>query len=189
LEEARCFFRATPVTTVVGLQSINRMLGVSKETAAAAFIDSKNSKWKPQRPIVRARTLCIFAGVCCAAALYTEIKVVPVALVNFVTQVSRHASISKTTNPNGSITSTTFPQFHHDNYQLNYTSPLEEFPNYLNQPLPPPMVVLEQYKTWHSHEALLRDPHNRTFIIAHYQCPISSGNWLHYFTSAFLWGV
>jgi hypothetical protein len=71
-----------------------------------------------------------------------------------------------------------------------YTSPLQEFPPLLaDLPLPPPLQVLEQHKAWHSHEALRRDPHNRTFILAHYQCPISVGNWLHYFTSAFLWGM
>ena len=70
-----------------------------------------------------------------------------------------------------------------------YTSPLEEFPNHLQKPLPPPMAVLEQYKAWHSHEALERDPYNRTYIVAHYQCPISAGNWMHYFTSAFMWGM
>ncbi|GKY98016.1 hypothetical protein MPSEU_000759700 [Mayamaea pseudoterrestris] len=72
-----------------------------------------------------------------------------------------------------------------------YTSPLDEFPNYLNLPLPPPLQVLDQYVTWHSQQALERDAnvHHRTFMIAQYQCPVSAGNWMHYFTSAFLWGI
>ena len=73
-----------------------------------------------------------------------------------------------------------------------YTSPLEEFPNIHQLPLPPPLQVIEQYKQWHSQDALEHDPYNntnRTFIIAHYQCPISAGNWMHYFTSAFFWAI
>ncbi|GKY99974.1 hypothetical protein MPSEU_000951000 [Mayamaea pseudoterrestris] len=71
-----------------------------------------------------------------------------------------------------------------------YISPLEEFDiDNITASLPAPLSVIEQYKAWHSQEALERDPHNRTFMVAYYQAPLSVGNYLHYFTSAFYWGI
>ena len=76
-----------------------------------------------------------------------------------------------------------------------YRSPLEEFDLLSSNAnstrnLPGPLGVIEQYKAWHSHEALSGDAHDdRRYMVAYYQCPISAGNWLHYFTSAFYWAV
>ena len=81
-----------------------------------------------------------------------------------------------------------------------HVSPLEEFQIQYHslQELPYPLRMMEQYKAWHSHEALERDfshrhdnPHlqQRRYIVAYYQCPVSAGNWLHYFTSALYWGM
>jgi hypothetical protein len=55
--------------------------------------------------------------------------------------------------------------------------------------LPEPLQVLEQYKQWHSVEALRRDPHNRTFALGYYSCPLQAGNRLHHFFNSLLWAV
>jgi len=56
-------------------------------------------------------------------------------------------------------------------------------------PLPVPLQVLEQYKQWHSVQALRRDPHNRTFALGYYSCPLQAGNRLHHFFNSLLWAV
>jgi hypothetical protein len=77
-----------------------------------------------------------------------------------------------------------------------YQSPLEEFSPRLAAaaaPLPNVLAVVEKYKQEHSVDALLRDDsvnrHQRRFIVGYYSCPTSAGNWLHYFTSNFFWGI
>lgn len=37
--------------------------------------------------------------------------------------------------------------------------------------LPVPVQVMEQYKEWHSVDAIRRNPHNRTYAIGFYTCP------------------
>ena len=95
-----------------------------------------------------------------------------------------HAALGRSVPPKGT------PQLDLSRPSL-YISPLDEFQiQYASiKELPNPFRILEQYKAWHSHEALERDPNNRRFIVAYYQCPVSAGNWLHYFTSAMYWGI
>jgi hypothetical protein len=76
--------------------------------------------------------------------------------------------------------------------ETEYRSPLEEFPmQSQDAPLPNVLEVIEQYKQQHSVDALRNDPmiDQRKFIVATYSCPTSAGNWLHYFTSHFFWGI
>lgn len=80
---------------------------------------------------------------------------------------------------------------HHNVDAPGYMGPLEEFRIQYESvsDLPGPLAVIEQYKALHSEEALRRNPHNRTFLVAYYQCPVSAGNWLHQFTSDFFWSI
>jgi hypothetical protein len=56
--------------------------------------------------------------------------------------------------------------------------------------LPLPLQVIEQYKQWHSVDALLRnDTAGRKYSIAFYQCPLQAGNRMHHFLNGFLWAV
>ena len=55
--------------------------------------------------------------------------------------------------------------------------------------LPVPLQVLEQYKQWHSIEALQRDPDNRTFAMGFYSCPLQAGNRLHHFMNNLKWAI
>lgn len=52
-----------------------------------------------------------------------------------------------------------------------------------------PDAVFEEWKRWHSVDALRSHPHNRTFIVAEYSCPRQAGNLIHDFLSALLQGV
>ena len=76
--------------------------------------------------------------------------------------------------------------------ETDYRSPLEEFSWPIqNAPLPSVLDAIERYKQQHSDDALRNDPmiEQRRFIVATYSCPTSAGNWLHYFTSHFFWGI
>jgi hypothetical protein len=44
-----------------------------------------------------------------------------------------------------------------------------------------PLQVLQQYKDWHSVQSLQENPHNRSFAIGFYSCPLQAGNRLHHF--------
>jgi hypothetical protein len=56
--------------------------------------------------------------------------------------------------------------------------------------LPLPLQVIEQYKKWHSVDALLRnDTVGRKYAVAFYQCPLQAGNRMHHFFNDFLWAV
>ncbi|GKY98014.1 hypothetical protein MPSEU_000759500 [Mayamaea pseudoterrestris] len=100
---------------------------------------------------------------------------------------------SKMTESNEQSTEKLTAEQPNDNYSniSRYISPLEEFGIEEGSSLPAPLSVIEQYKAWHSQEALEHDANiqNRNFIIAYYQAPSSVGNYLHYFTSAFYWGL
>jgi hypothetical protein len=50
----------------------------------------------------------------------------------------------------------------------------------------PPRQVLKDYKEWHSHESLLRQPENRKFVIGYYSCPLQAGNRLHDFFNSLI---
>jgi hypothetical protein len=52
-----------------------------------------------------------------------------------------------------------------------------------------PLKVFHQYKKWHSSESLEKFPHNRTFAVGYYSCPLEAGNRLHYFFNGLLWAV
>ena len=93
------------------------------------------------------------------------------------------ASDSKQQQPEPSRLITAWPNRH--------VSPLEKFQIKYNSldDLPQPLRLLEQYKAWHSHEALERDPFHRRYMVAYYQCPVSAGNWLHYLTSTMYWSI
>jgi hypothetical protein len=52
-----------------------------------------------------------------------------------------------------------------------------------------PLEVLKQYQKWHSTESLEKFPHNRTFTVGVYSCPLEAGNRLHHFFNGFLWAV
>ena len=51
--------------------------------------------------------------------------------------------------------------------------------------LPKPLQVLQQYKAWHSLQAL-QEHHrdHRRFSLAHYSCPMQAGNRLLHFTNS-----
>lgn len=51
------------------------------------------------------------------------------------------------------------------------------------QQLPVPVQVMEQYRRWHSVDALRSNPHNRTYALAFYTCPYSAGNRIHEFVN------
>jgi len=57
--------------------------------------------------------------------------------------------------------------------------------------LPVPFRVIEQYKKWHSVDALRRNPdaRNRKFAVAFYSCPYSAGNRLHEFFNDLLFSI
>jgi hypothetical protein len=52
-----------------------------------------------------------------------------------------------------------------------------------------PLKVFHQYQKWHSAESLERYPHNRTFAVGYYSCPLQAGNRLHHFFNGLLWAV
>jgi hypothetical protein len=52
-----------------------------------------------------------------------------------------------------------------------------------------PLKVFQQYQKWHSAESLEKSPHNRTFAVGYYSCPLESGNRLHHFFNGLLWAV
>jgi hypothetical protein len=52
-----------------------------------------------------------------------------------------------------------------------------------------PLKVFQQYQKWHSAESLEKYPHNRTFAVGYYSCPLESGNRLHHFFNGLLWAV
>jgi hypothetical protein len=52
-----------------------------------------------------------------------------------------------------------------------------------------PLKVFQQYQKWHSAESLEKSPHNRTFAVGYYSCPLEAGNRLHYFFNGLLWAV
>jgi hypothetical protein len=45
----------------------------------------------------------------------------------------------------------------------------------------PPVAMMDQYIKWHSVESIERNPHNRTFAIAYYACPLQAGNRMHHY--------
>jgi hypothetical protein len=53
----------------------------------------------------------------------------------------------------------------------------------------PPVRVFQEWKIYHSVEAMQRNPHNRTFLVGRYSCPRQAGNILHEFLSAMLQAV
>jgi hypothetical protein len=66
-----------------------------------------------------------------------------------------------------------------------------ETPRHSHDELPllslfPAMQVWENYKQWHSHEALLRQPDHRSFIVGYYSCPMQAGNRLHDFWNSLI---
>jgi hypothetical protein len=52
-----------------------------------------------------------------------------------------------------------------------------------------PLAVMKQYREWHSHESLLRQPYNRTFALAYYSCPQRGGNWFHAYFNTLIFAV
>ena len=46
-----------------------------------------------------------------------------------------------------------------------------------------PVRVFREWQSYHSLEAIQRNPHNRTFIVGGYSCPRQAGNILHEFLS------
>jgi hypothetical protein len=52
-----------------------------------------------------------------------------------------------------------------------------------------PLKVIQQYQKWHSAESLEKSPHNRTFAVGYYSCPLEAGNRLHHFFNGLLWAV
>lgn len=55
--------------------------------------------------------------------------------------------------------------------------------------LPEPLQVLRQYQKWHSVESVRQQPHNRTFALAYYSCPLQAGNRLHHYFNNLLWAI
>jgi hypothetical protein len=55
--------------------------------------------------------------------------------------------------------------------------------------LPEPLQVFRQYQQWHSVESVRQQPHNRTFAIAYYSCPLQAGNRLHHYFNNLLWAI
>jgi hypothetical protein len=47
-----------------------------------------------------------------------------------------------------------------------------------------PQIMLREYKKRHSHESLVRELENRTFVVGFYSCPVQAGNRLADFTAA-----
>jgi hypothetical protein len=73
-----------------------------------------------------------------------------------------------------------------------YTDPLRNVPAEITfDSLPIPIQVMEQYRKWHSVEALRSNPdlEHRKFAIGFYACPIQAGNRLHHFFNCFLWAI
>lgn len=61
-----------------------------------------------------------------------------------------------------------------------------------SSPLTLPLQLLEEYKQWHSNEALLRRKtslHNQTFVVGFYACPDSAGNRMHEFFNAMIQAI
>jgi hypothetical protein len=53
----------------------------------------------------------------------------------------------------------------------------------------PPVRVFREWQSYHSVEAIKRNPHNRTFIVGGYSCPRQAGNIFHEYLSALLQAV
>jgi hypothetical protein len=53
----------------------------------------------------------------------------------------------------------------------------------------PPLRVFREWQSYHSLEAIKRNPHNRTFIVGGYSCPRQAGNLIHEYLSALLQAV
>lgn len=65
-----------------------------------------------------------------------------------------------------------------------YTDPLASVPSGVSfDDLPVPIQVMEQYKKWHSVEALQKNPdlEHRKFAIGFYACPLQAGTRIHHF--------
>jgi len=73
-----------------------------------------------------------------------------------------------------------------------YTDPLADVPPGITaEQLPTPIQVMEQYRKWHSVEALRSNPdlEHRKFAIGFYACPIQAGNRMHHFFNSMLWAI
>ena len=74
-----------------------------------------------------------------------------------------------------------------------YTDPLADAapPGINVDQLPVPIQVMEQYRKWHSVEALRSNPdlEHRKFAIGFYACPIQAGNRIHHFLNSMLWAI
>jgi hypothetical protein len=155
----------------------------------------RNSQRRPTNPtknqtiFLKCRLRILFLAACVVlAAMRSEWQSLS-SLTTFYTSSRRRQTRSTSTKSYRDAEEDSKNNYLSSNMPHRYLSPLEEFPNQFNRTLPPPLQVIEQYMAWHSHDALLQDPHHRSFILAHYQCPISAGNWMHYLTSALLWGI
>jgi hypothetical protein len=59
----------------------------------------------------------------------------------------------------------------------------------LTSSLPEPLEVFRQYQKWHSVASVRQYPHNRTFALAYYSCPLQAGNRLHHYFNNLLWAI
>lgn len=85
-------------------------------------------------------------------------------------------------------------QQHADNLTSSYyyTDPLMNFPAGITfDDFPIPIQIMEQYRKWHSVEALRSNPdlEHRKFAIGFYACPIQAGNRIHHFFNCLLWAI
>ena len=67
-----------------------------------------------------------------------------------------------------------------------YQSPLF---NLTVEQTPRPLQVLQRYIQQHNVQAVVRDPNQRYYAIAFYQCPLQAGNRLHHFWNGLLWSI
>jgi hypothetical protein len=76
-----------------------------------------------------------------------------------------------------------------DNTAIRSTTPEMKQIQSSNQTFPSPLQVMDQYKKWHSNEALQRDPNDRRYALGFYSCPFQAGNRFFHFMNALQWAI
>jgi len=77
----------------------------------------------------------------------------------------------------------------HENRNRNRNRDEEEELLLQDAQLPLPLQVIEQYKRWHSVDAIRRQPHNRTYVKGIIACPYRAGNFVHFMLSDLIFAV
>jgi hypothetical protein len=152
-----------------------RTTRLNEKEGPSLTIQGNNNR--TEKPIIRNRGVLFFlilvgvAIVGCLASLSFSLRIIPLPDDAFV--VSSHLNPSVFEALAGEDSPATESKLEESDLLAPYL----------------PLKVFHQYKKWHSSESLEKFPHNRTFAVGYYSCPLQAGNRLHHFFNGLLWAV